>query len=298
MNLDWCSRLDPRLIEIVKNELNHHQMTIVQSAAIPIILDNKDVCVEACTGSGKSLTFILPALQMLINRFNRDKRSFSKHTASVLIVSPTRELTNQLYKLIKQILRVEPLSSMFSCLLLVGGKNPVFDVQSFKKNGGNLILTTPGRFLEVKDRSDLFAKQIKDCLELLVLDEADMLLQLGFQDSLNKIFDFLPKQRRTGLFSATMTKRIDMLIKVGLRNPVRIEIKEKRNQLQSTDQLSAKPEKTANRLDRAKASSSSARRTNCEEVEEKMNLDENASQSVESTGLQISPYLQDRKSVV
>ena len=293
MNLDWCSRLDPRLIEIVKNELNHHQMTIVQSAAIPIILDNKDVCVEACTGSGKSLTFILPALQMLINRFNRDKRSFSKHTASVLIVSPTRELTNQLYKLIKQILRVEPLSSMFSCLLLVGGKNPVFDVQSFKKNGGNLILTTPGRFLEVKDRSDLFAKQIKDCLELLVLDEADMLLQLGFQDSLNKIFDFLPKQRRTGLFSATMTKRIDMLIKVGLRNPVRIEIKEKRNQLQSTDQLSAKPEKTANRLDRAKASSSSARRTNCEEVEEKMNLDENASQSVESTGLQISPYLKN-----
>lgn len=281
MNLDWCSRLDSRLIEIVKNELNHRKMTIVQSAAIPIMLDNKDVCVEACTGSGKSLTFILPALQLLINRFNRDKRSFSKHTASVLIISPTRELTNQLYKLIQQILRSDSLGSMFSCLLLVGGKNPVFDVQNFKKNGGNLILTTPGRFLEVKDRSDLFAKQIKDCLELLVLDEADMLLQLGFQDSLNKIFDFLPKQRRTGLFSATMTKRIDMLIKVGLRNPVRIEIKEKRNQ--SGDQLEPVTDRSA--------STSRGRQTNCEE--EQVNLDENASQSVESTGLQISPYLQN-----
>ena len=281
MNLDWCSRLDSRLIEIVKNELNHPKMTIVQSAAIPIMLDNKDVCVEACTGSGKSLTFILPALQLLINRFNRDKRSFSKHTASVLIISPTRELTNQLYKLIQQILRSDSLGSMFSCLLLVGGKNPVFDVQNFKKNGGNLILTTPGRFLEVKDRSDLFAKQIKDCLELLVLDEADMLLQLGFQDSLNKIFDFLPKQRRTGLFSATMTKRIDMLIKVGLRNPVRIEIKEKRNQ--SGDQLEPVTDRSA--------STSRGRQTNCEE--EQVNLDENASQSVESTGLQISPYLQN-----
>ena len=284
MNLEWCSRLDPCLIEILKNELNHPRMTIVQSAAIPIILDNKDVCVEACTGSGKSLTFILPALQLLINRFNRDKRSFTKHTAAVLIVSPTRELTNQLYKLIKQILSIEPLRSMFSCLLLVGGKNPVFDVQSFKKNGGNLILTTPGRFLEVKERSDLFAKQIKDCLELLVLDEADMLLQLGFQDSLNKIFDFLPKQRRTGLFSATMTKRIDMLIKVGLRNPVRIEIKEKRNQ--SND--------VGNQL-KQETRKKDKERANFEEDEtaKEVNLDANASQSVESTGLQISPYLQN-----
>lgn len=285
MNLEWCSRLDPCLVEIVKNELNHPQMTIVQSAAIPIILDNKDVCVEACTGSGKSLTFILPALQLLINRFNRDKRSFSKHTASILIISPTRELTNQLYKLIKRILSIEPLRSMLSCLLLVGGKNPVFDVQSFKKNGGNLILTTPGRFLEVKDRSDLFAKQIKDSLELLILDEADMLLQLGFQDSLNKIFDFLPKQRRTGLFSATMTKRIDMLIKVGLRNPVRIEIKEKRNDFKSSSDQSSEKQTS-------KKSQTSGKRTNSEE-EEKVNLDENASQSVESTGLQISPYLQN-----
>lgn len=200
MNLIWCNKLDSFLIDIVKKELNHDQMTIVQSAVIPIILDNKDVCVEACTGSGKSLTFILPALQLLINKFNRDKRSFNKHTTSILIISPTRELTNQLYKLIKQLLSIEPLKSMFSCLLLIGGKNPVFDVQNFKKNGGNLILTTPGRFLEIKDRSDLFAKQIKECLELLILDEADMLLQLGFQDSLNKIFDFLPKQRRTGRF--------------------------------------------------------------------------------------------------
>jgi len=270
MNLNWCDKLDPCLIKIVKNEFRHYQMTIVQSAAIPIILDNKDVCVEACTGSGKSLTFILPALQLLINKFNQDKQTFNKHTTSVLIVSPTRELTNQLFKLIKQFLSIEPLKSMFNCLLLVGGKNVVFDVQSFKKNGGNIILTTPGRFLEVKDRSDLFAKQIKESLELLILDEADMLLQLGFQDSLNKIFDFLPKQRRTGLFSATMTKRIDMLIKVGLRNPVRIEIKEKRNQASSSKQID----------------------------DEDLNLDEKASQSVESTGLQISPYLENNYLIV
>ena len=264
MNLEWCNRLDSCLIEIVKNELKHPKMTIVQSSAIPIILENKDVCVEACTGSGKSLTFILPALQLLINKYNENKLEFSKHTTSILIISPTRELTNQLYKVVKQILSIKPLSSFLSCLLLVGGKNAIFDVQNFKKNGGNLILTTPGRFLEIKERSDLFAKQIKQCLELLILDEADLLLQLGFQDSLNKIFDFLPKQRRTGLFSATMTKRIDMLIKVGLRNPVRIEIKEKKN---------LKLNQSENKQ------------------QEELNLDENANQSVESTGLQISPYL-------
>ena len=279
MDLDWCSKLDACLIEIVKNEFDHQQMTIVQSAAIPILLDNKDVCVEACTGSGKSLTFILPALQLLINQFSQDKRNFNKHTTSVLIISPTRELTNQLYKLIQQFLSIEPLKSMFSCLLLVGGKNSVFDVQSFKKNGGNIILSTPGRFLEVKDRSDLFARQIKDCLELLVLDEADMLLQLGFQDSLNKIFDFLPKQRRTGLFSATMTKRIDMLIKVGLRNPVRIEIKEKKGA-------------------QLKASSNLQSKTDLNKDDNDLNLDEMASQSIESTGLQISPYLENNYLIV
>lgn len=271
MNLDWSVKLDERLLNIVKNDLKHPQMTIVQSAAIPVILDNKDVCVEACTGSGKSLTFILPALQLLINKSKQNKE-FNKYHTCVLIISPTRELTNQLHKVVEQFLSKEPLKSKFKCLLLVGGKNPVFDVQSFKRNGANIIITTPGRFLEVKERSDLFAKQIKDCLELLVLDEADMLLQLGFQDSLNKIFDFLPKQRRTGLFSATMTKRIDMLIKVGLRNPVRIEIKEKKNMMNQ-------------------ASSKSVKGASTEDNE--LGLDEKANQSVESTGLQISPYLEN-----
>lgn len=103
------------------------------------------------------------------------------------------------------------------------------DVEKFKEHGGNIIVATPGRledlFRRKADGLDL-ASCVKS-LDVLVLDEADRLLDMGFESSLNAILAFLPKQRRTGLFSATQTQEVENLVRAGLRNPVRISVKEK-----------------------------------------------------------------------
>ncbi|XP_077163472.1 ATP-dependent RNA helicase DDX55 isoform X2 [Paroedura picta] len=117
---------------------------------------------------------------------------------------------------------------MSQCLL-IGGKNPMEDIEKFKEHGGNILVATPGRLVDMfKRKSDGLdlARSVKS-VDVLVLDEADRLLDMGFEASLNTILDFLPKQRRTGLFSATQTQEVENLVRAGLRNPVRISVKEK-----------------------------------------------------------------------
>ncbi|KAE8635042.1 hypothetical protein XENTR_v10002496 [Xenopus tropicalis] len=117
----------------------------------------------------------------------------------------------------------------YSQILLIGGSNPVDDVMKFKEHGGNIIVATPGRledmFRRQADGLDLVS-YVKT-LDVLILDEADRLLDMGFEASINTILGFLPKQRRTGLFSATQTQELENLVRAGLRNPVRIAVKEK-----------------------------------------------------------------------
>ncbi|XP_037122028.1 ATP-dependent RNA helicase DDX55 isoform X2 [Syngnathus acus] len=114
-------------------------------------------------------------------------------------------------------------------MLMIGGNNPMEDVEKFKGSGANIVVATPGRledmFRRKGDGVDL-AASVKS-LDVLVLDEADRLLDMGFENSLNAILSFLPKQRRTGLFSATQTQELEKLVRAGLRNPVRIVVKEK-----------------------------------------------------------------------
>ncbi|RVE66184.1 hypothetical protein OJAV_G00124200 [Oryzias javanicus] len=109
------------------------------------------------------------------------------------------------------------------------GSNPAEDVERLKDGGGNVVIATPGRLEDMFRRKaeglDL-ASAVRS-LDVLVLDEADRLLDMGFETSLNAILSFLPKQRRTGLFSATQTQELEKLVRAGLRNPVRITVKEK-----------------------------------------------------------------------
>uniref|UniRef100_A0A8C1PYB9 DEAD (Asp-Glu-Ala-Asp) box polypeptide 55 n=1 Tax=Cyprinus carpio TaxID=7962 RepID=A0A8C1PYB9_CYPCA len=118
---------------------------------------------------------------------------------------------------------------VFRQILLIGGSNPIEDVEKFKTQGANIVIATPGRledmFRRKADGLDL-ATAVKS-LDVLVLDEADRLLDMGFEVSLNTILGYLPKQRRTGLFSATQTQELEKLVRAGLRNPVRITVKEK-----------------------------------------------------------------------
>ncbi|KYO39619.1 ATP-dependent RNA helicase DDX55 isoform A [Alligator mississippiensis] len=197
-------------------------MTPVQSATIPLFMSNKDVAAEAVTGSGKTLAFVIPVLEILLRR----EEKLKKTQVGAIIITPTRELAVQIDEVLSHFTKHFP---QFSQILLIGGTNPVEDIEKFKEHGGNIIVATPGRledmFRRKADGLDL-ARCVKS-LDVLVLDEADRLLDMGFEASINAILDFLPKQRRTGLFSATQTQEVENLVRAGLRNPVRISVKEK-----------------------------------------------------------------------
>uniref|UniRef100_A0AAR2IMP7 ATP-dependent RNA helicase n=1 Tax=Pygocentrus nattereri TaxID=42514 RepID=A0AAR2IMP7_PYGNA len=177
-------------------KLGFTYMTPVQSACIPLFMNNKDVAAEAVTGSGKTLAFVIPVLEILLKREEKLKKM--------------------------QVI-------CFQQILLIGGSNPIEDVEKFKTHGANIMIGTPGR-LEDMFRRKADGLDLASCvkaLDVLVLDEADRLLDMGFEASLNTILGYLPKQRRTGLFSATQTQELEKLVRAGLRNPVRITVKEK-----------------------------------------------------------------------
>jgi ATP-dependent RNA helicase DDX55/SPB4 len=115
--------------------------------------------------------------------------------------------------------------------LFVGGTSINEDIKLYTENGARIIVGTPGRILDMKNRCGLFNFKT---LEVLVLDEADRLLDMGFQETINQILSFLPKQRRTGLFSATQTKEVKELARVGMRNPVSICVRLQQQTPQTT----------------------------------------------------------------
>lgn len=224
------------------------KMTPVQASTIPLFMAHKDVMVEAVTGSGKTLAFLIPILEKLL----RLDEPIKKHHVGAIIVSPTRELASQIHNVSLSLLKFHDPSARFlgqpvdadwedgrskqdysssstlkvvPQLLLGGSTTSAQDLSSFLKNSPNLLISTPGRLLEILSSPYVHCPQ--SSFEVLVLDEADRLLDLGFKDDLQKILTHLPKQRRTGLFSASVSEAVDQLIRVGLRNPVRIAVKVK-----------------------------------------------------------------------
>uniref|UniRef100_A0A665U992 ATP-dependent RNA helicase n=1 Tax=Echeneis naucrates TaxID=173247 RepID=A0A665U992_ECHNA len=214
-------RLHDNVLQTLE-ELKFSHMTPVQSACIPLFMSNKDVAAEAVTGSGKTLAFVIPVIELLLRR----EEKLKKMQVGALVITPTRELALQISEVMQQFIQKFP---QFTQILLIGGTNPIEDVEKFKERGANIVIATPGRledmFRRKSDGLDL-ASSVKS-LDVLVLDEADRLLDMGFEASLNTILGYLPKQRRTGLFSATQTQELEKLVRAGLRNPVRITVKEK-----------------------------------------------------------------------
>lgn len=202
--------------------LGFERATPVQAAAIPLLLSHKDVVVEAVTGSGKTLAFLLPLLQILEKcpLVMKDHRRIG-----AVVMTPTRELAVQIFDTTVKILQIDPVNTLKPLLLIGGVSNTLEeDFEKYRQEGGNVIIATPGRLEEfLKRYSEYVGPALKDAFELLVMDEADRLLDLGFESSIRSIIQQLPKQRRTGLFSATMT--VGDLIRTGLRNPVRVTVK-------------------------------------------------------------------------
>ncbi|XP_069132256.1 ATP-dependent RNA helicase DDX55-like [Argopecten irradians] len=211
------------------DQLKFAKATPVQAACIPLFIGNKDVAAEAVTGSGKTLAFLIPILEKLDKQI-KETGKLKKYEIFSIILTPTRELAFQIKEVIDHFLENH---DDVASILFIGGEKPQDDINKFKSNGGHIVVATPGRFeslLEKKWDGCNLAASVKS-LEILVLDEADRLLEMGFEASINTILSYLPKQRRTGLFSATQTDEVEKLIRAGMRNPVRINVKEKRNSL-------------------------------------------------------------------
>lgn len=236
MNLTWDSlNIHSEIKEVIKNEFQFERMTAVQAASIPLFITNKDLSVEAVTGSGKTVAFVVPILEILLKR--NEEEAIKKHDIGAIIISPTRELATQIHDVVHRFTEHLKDALQLRSMLLIGGSNPFKDIQTYMNQGANIIVSTPGRLFDVLEKSENFSERVRKCLEVFVLDEADQLLSLGFEKKLNDILAFLPKQRRTSLFSATQTKELDDLIRVGLRNPVKIEIGEKSNKGSGANQV-------------------------------------------------------------
>ncbi|KAF4152148.1 hypothetical protein CNMCM6069_002526 [Aspergillus lentulus] len=219
------------------------RMTPVQASAIPLFMAHKDVVVEAVTGSGKTLSFLIPVVEKLL----RLEEPIKKHHIGAIIISPTRELASQIYNVLSSLLAFHPPSAaainpsedddaprpkfpsstlkVVPQLLLGGSTTPAEDLSTFLKRSPNVLVSTPGRLLELLSSPHVHCPQ--SSFEMLVLDEADRLLDLGFKETLQNILRRLPKQRRTGLFSASVSEAVDQIVRVGLRNPVKVMVKVK-----------------------------------------------------------------------
>lgn len=212
--------------------------TPVQAATIPLLCSYKDVTVDAATGSGKTLAFVLPLVEIL----RRSSSSPKPHKVLGIIISPTRELSSQIFQVaqpfISTLANVKP-------MLLVGGLEVKADIRKIEEEGANLLIGTPGRLYDIMERMDIL--DFRD-LEILILDEADRLLGMGFEKQINSIISHLPKLRRTGLFSATQTEAVEELSKAGLRNPVRVEVRAEAKQLSGSASGNSTSSKTPSGL--------------------------------------------------
>lgn len=193
-------------------------MTPVQASVIPLFISNKDVVVEAVTGSGKTHAFLIPIIERIIKLDEKLKPGYT----NAVIISPTRELAEQIYNVLNEILSFAPKSQSLKSQLVIGGEGPVHsDLKKFLARQPHILVGTPGRLLEL-----LKSQSVKlSAVDNLVLDEADRLLDLGFDNSVKTIIGMLPKQKRAGLFSATISEAVGEIARLGLRNPVKVVVK-------------------------------------------------------------------------
>ncbi|XP_048199751.1 probable ATP-dependent RNA helicase DDX10 isoform X2 [Perognathus longimembris pacificus] len=194
-------------------EAQYRLVTEIQKQTIGLALQGKDVLGAAKTGSGKTLAFLVPVLEALYRL-----QWTSTDGLGVLIISPTRELAYQTFEVLRKVGK----NHDFSAALIIGGKDLKHEAERI--NNINILVCTPGRLLQHMDETICFHATN---LQMLVLDEADRILDMGFADTMNAIIENLPKKRQTLLFSATQTKSVKDLARLSLKNPEYVWVHEK-----------------------------------------------------------------------
>lgn len=189
------------------DSLGYKKMTAIQAQGLPHVLQGKDLIAKAKTGSGKTATFGIGLLEQINPRF---------FGAQALILCPTRELADQVGKELRKLARYTP---NIKLVLLCGGK-PFRMQKDSLEHGAHIIVGTPGRIQDHLQRETL----ILDGLKTLVLDEADRMLDMGFNDVITEIIEQTPKTRQTLLFSATYPDSINKMCHAILDNPVTVSV--------------------------------------------------------------------------
>ncbi|KAG2386720.1 hypothetical protein C9374_002464 [Naegleria lovaniensis] len=235
----WSALNNPpihsELLSIIHDDFKFTHMSPVQENTIPLLLNNKDVVVQALTGSGKTLAFVIPIFQYILTRQFEGKVPTEEEMATrrknvySIVLLPTRELARQVYDVANKFAS----KTNLIVKLFIGGeeRETLQPASEFSQSSTdkisklessfldcNIAIGTPGRMLDYLKSKLLKVK----LLEILIIDEADIILNMGFRQQVDDILSHLPKQRRTGLFSATQTSELDDLVRSGLRNPMKV----------------------------------------------------------------------------
>ncbi|GMP96221.1 hypothetical protein CsSME_00044958 [Camellia sinensis var. sinensis] len=193
-------------------EAGYVQMTRVQEATLSVCLEGKDALVKAKTGTGKSAAFLLPAIETVLKASSSNKIQ-RVPAIYVLILCPTRELASQIAAEAKVMLRYH---DGIGVQTLVGGTRFKVDQKNLESDPCQIIVATPGRLLDHIENKSGFSVRVMG-LKMLILDEADHLLDLGFRKDMEKIVDCLPRQRQSLLFSATIPKEVRRISQLVLK---------------------------------------------------------------------------------
>ena len=206
-------QLDPKILKAVADQ-GYTQATPIQAKAIPVVLEGKDVMGAAQTGTGKTAAFILPIIQKLLPNANAST-SPARHPIRALILTPTRELSDQVADNASLYAKHTDLRTA-----VVFGGVDIKPQAMLLRAGVEILIATPGRLLDHLGSKTADLSQV----QILVLDEADRMLDMGFLPDLQRIINLIPAQRQTLLFSATFSSEIKKLAQTYLRNPVTIEV--------------------------------------------------------------------------
>jgi len=215
--------LSPVLLNALE-EQNYKHPYPIQQEAIPAILNKKDVLGIAKTGSGKTASYVLPILNNL-----KGKSPLKNRHIRVLVLVPTRELAVQVEEVFQTFTSALP--DRVKTLAIFGGVS--INPQMMALNGVSILVATPGRLIELEEANALKLSDI----DTLVLDEADKMLNLGFKYEMDRIFALLPKKRQNLLFSATLSKDVDNIKQVLLKQPEVIRIESKEEETELIDQI-------------------------------------------------------------
>merc|ERR1719508_242358 len=212
------SGLAPSVSEATLNgvrDMGFLNMTEIQAQTIPHLLEGRDLVGAAKTGSGKTLAFLIPAVELIYKL-----KFMPRNGTGIIIISPTRELSMQTFGVLRELLK----HHYHTYGLIMGGANRNSEAAKLAK-GINILVATPARLLDhLQNTKDFLYKN----LQCLIIDEADRILDVGFEEELKKIIKLLPKKRQTMLFSATSTKKTEDLVTVALKKePIYIGVEDK-----------------------------------------------------------------------